>query len=223
MTEYEIKLSNNHFLINDGNVWLLVDTGGNKSFCETGQITLCGKRFPVSTYVQFYAHVDAEYVSNNVGEHVSGLIGMDILSQFAIKFDLPAGKLTFGCPTDGLTPISPGAGSGFVSMNMTINGHQAHVLLDSGAPTSYVSPFLTEGLQSIGTKIDFSPLTPNSPFETPIFEFPATFAGNDFTMQAGHLPNELERQVSGLGFDGAVGFEVLSRFPLVIADGCVWV
>jgi hypothetical protein len=108
-------------------------------------------------------------------------------------------------------------------MNMTINGHQAHVLLDSGAPTSYVSPFLTEGLQSIGTKIDFSPLTPNSPFETPIFEFPATFAGNDFAMQAGHLPVELERQVSGLGFDGAVGFEVLSRFPLVIADGCVWV
>lgn len=223
MTEYEIRLSNNHFLINDGNVWLLVDTGGNKSFCETGKITLCGKRFPVATYVQFYAHVDAEYVSNNVGEHVSGLIGMDILSQFAIKFDLPAGKLTFGCPTNGLTRVSPGAGTGYVSMDMTINGYQAHVLLDSGAPISYVSPLLTEGLEPVGTKIDFSPLIPNSPFETPIFEFPATFAGNAFTMQAGHLPKELERQVSGLGFNGAVGFEVLSRFPLVLADGCVWV
>ena len=223
MNEYEIRIANKHILINDGNVWLLVDTGGNRSFCETGRITLCGKRFPVANYIQFYARVDAEYVSRNVGEQVSGLIGMDILSQFAIKFDLPAGKLTFGCPTDGLTLVSPGAGRGFVSMNMTINGHQAHVLLDSGAPISYVSPFLTEGLTSIGTTIDFSPLTPNSPFETPLFEFPATFAGNDFTMRAGHLPDDLERQVSGLGFDGAVGFEVLSRFPLVIADGCVWV
>jgi hypothetical protein len=223
MTEYEIKLSHNHFLINDGNVWLLVDTGGNSSFCETGQITLCGKRFPVPTFVQFYAHVDAEYVSNNVGEHVSGLIGMDILRRFAIKFDLPAGKLTFGCPTDGLTRVSPGAGTGYVSMDMTINGHRAHVLLDSGAPVSYVSPFLTEGLESVGTKIDFSPLTPNSPFETPIFEFPAIFAGNAFSMQAGHLPKDLEQQVSGHGFGGAVGFEVLSRFPLVLADGSVWV
>ena len=223
MNEYEIRIANKHILINDGNVWLLVDTGGNRSFCETGRITLCGKRFPVANYIQFYARVDAEYVSRNVGEQVSGLIGMDILSQFAIKFDLPAGKLTFGCPTDGLTQVSPGAGRGFVSMNMTINGHQAHVLLDSGAPISYVAPFLPAGLTSIGTTIDFSPLTPNSPFETPLFEFPATFAGNDFTMRAGHLPDDLERQVSGLGFDGAVGFEVLSRFPLVIADGCVWV
>lgn len=223
MNEYEIRISNKHILINDGNVWLLVDTGGNRSFCETKQITLCDQRFSVPTYVQFYARLDAEYASRNVGERVSGLIGMDILSQFAIKFDLPAGKLTFGCPTDGLTQVSPGAGRGFVSMNMTINGHQAHVLLDSGAPTSYVSPFLTEGLQSIGTKTDFSPLTPNSPFETPIFEFPATFAGNDFTMQAGHLPKDLERAVTSYGVDGAVGFEVLSRFPLVIADGCVWV
>ena len=223
MTEYEIKISNKHILINDGNVWMLVDTGGNRSFCETKQITLCGERFSVPTYVQFYTRVDTEYVSNNVGEHVSGLIGMDLLSRFAIKFDLPAGKLTFGCPTDGLTPVSPGAGRGFVSMNMTINDHQAHVLLDSGAPISYVSPFFTEGLQSIGTGIDFSPLIPNSPFETPLFEFPATFAGNAFTMKAGHLPDDLERQVSGLGIDGAVGFEVLSRFPLVIADGCVWV
>ena len=220
MNEYEIKISRNHILINDGNGWLLVDTGCPSSFHESGSICLCGKSFTVSTSVM---GVDADYVSGKVGERVCGLLGLNILSRFAVKFDLPAGKLTFGCSTDGLTRIPSGTKREYKYVEMTINGHLAHMLLDSGAQISYVSPFFTEGLQPVDIMIDFSPLLSEDTFKTPIFEFPATFAGNDFMMQAGHLPVELERQVAGLGFDGAVGFEVLSRFPLVIADGCVWV
>ena len=60
-------------------------------------------------------------------------------------------------------------------------------------------------------------------FETPIFEFPASFAGIGFTMKAGHLPASLQMMLSFLGVDGVVGMEILKRFSVTICDGKIWV
>lgn len=218
MTEYDIKLADGHVLIDGGNGWLLVDTGSPLSFHESGRIILCGQSFSVPTEL---LNTDADYLSEHINECVGGLVGMDILGTFGVKFDLPAGKLTFGCPTDGMTRIPSHTGLGYVSMDMTLNGRPVRVILDSGAPISYVSPSITEGLTPIGYKTDFHPTA--GVFETPIFEFPASFAGKDFTMQAGHLPGLMGMSVSLLGVKGIVGLEILSRFPLAIADGSVWV
>ena len=60
-------------------------------------------------------------------------------------------------------------------------------------------------------------------FETPIFEFPASFAGHPFGMRAGHLPSLIRTTLSFIGVDGVIGMELLKRQPLLIADGGVWV
>ena len=60
-------------------------------------------------------------------------------------------------------------------------------------------------------------------FETPIFELPASFAGQAFTLRAGHLPDGIQMMVSVLGADAVVGLEILGRFPVAVVGGRVWV
>ena len=220
MTEYAIKLTNGHVLINDGEGWLLVDTGSQYSFRESGHILLDGD-YPVP---RSYSRADADYVSAMVGERVGGLIGMDILGRYGFKIDIPSMKFTVGCSTEGLTLVPSLIRDGRVIVEMTINGFTAKLLLDSGAPISYVFPRFTEELVPVGKEKDFSPMLPgDGTFETPIFEFSAVFAGKEFMMKAGHLPPRLESQVASTGCEGAVGLEITRRFPIVIADGGVWI
>lgn len=220
MTEYDIKLSLGHVLIDGGNGRLLVDTGSPLSFHESGRIILCGESFSVPTSLP---GADADYVSEKVHDRVGGLVGTDILGHFGFKFDVPAGKLAFGPSIEGMRRLPSRTVMGYLLMEMTVNGRTAQVLLDSGAPVSYVSPSLTEGLAPVDHVVDFNPMVPGDTFETDVFEFPASLAGKDFVMRAGHLPPLLEMQVNVLGVQGVFGMEILGRFPLAVVDGGTWV
>ena len=219
-TVYNIILSLDHILVDTVDGILLVDTGSPMSFHENSLIRLGGEAFPVPTSLM---GVDSSYIAEKVGEHVSGLLGMDIISRTGMKIDVPGRQLTLCPSTDGMNRIPSGLGMGYMSIEMVVVGKPARVILDTGAPTSYVSRSFTEGLTPIGQVTDFNPLVPGDTFETPIFEFPASFAGKEFTMKAGHLPGSLQMMLSVLGVDGVVGMEILKRFPVTIADGSVWV
>ena len=220
ITVIDLHLSCGHILFDGGEGLLLVDTGSPFSFHESGRIRLCGEEFPVPTSLM---GVGSAYVSEKVGEPVSGLVGMDIIGSLGLKIDVPGGRLTFCPSTEGMTPIPSGTADGYVSMEMLLAGRPARVLLDTGAPTSYVSPSFTEGLAPVDRVTDFNPMVSGNTFETPIFELPAAFAGEDFTMRAGHLPSRLQMMVSMLGADAVVGLEILRRFPVAVAEGKVWV
>ena len=218
--EYNIILSRDHVLIESVAGIVLVDTGSPMSFHENGLIHLGGENFPVPTSLM---DVDSSYIAEKVGVHVSGLLGMDIISRLGMKIDIPGGKLSFHPSTEGMTRLPSRHGMGYMSVEMVLAGRPATIILDTGAPTSYVSGSFTEGLTPIGQVTDFNPLVPGDTFETPIFEFPASFAGNDFTMKAGHLPGSLQMMLSVLGVDGVVGMEILKRFSVTIANGSIWV
>ena len=220
MVEFNIILSRDHILINSDGDILLVDTGSPMSFHENGSIHLGGEVFPVSTSLM---RVDSAYVADKVRQPVSGLLGMDIIGRLGMKIDIPGGKLSFSPSTDGMSRVPSGRGLGYMSMEMTLAGRPARVILDTGAPTSYVSESVTSGLNPVGRVTDFNPLVPGDTFEAPVFEFPASFAGNEFTMRAGHLPDTLQMTLSLFSVDGVVGMEILKRYPVAIADGGVWV
>lgn len=219
-TNYDIILSRDHILIDSVDGILLVDTGSPMSFHENGMIRLGDDKFLVPTSLM---GVDASYIADKVGERVTGLLGMDIISRMGVKIDIPAGKLSFHPSTDGMTCLPSRMGMGYMSVEMVLAGNPARIILDTGAPTSYVSGAFTEGLNPIGQVTDFNPLVPGDTFETPIFEFPASFAGIGFTMKAGHLPASLQMMLSVLGVNGVVGMEVLKRFSVTISDGNIWV
>ena len=217
--EFDIILSQDHVLIDCAGGMLLIDTGSPFSFHENACIQLGGEAYPVPTSLM---GVNAAYIAEKVGQPVSGLLGMDIIGRTGLKIDIPGGKLSIFPSVDGMVQIPSGMGMGYVSVEMTLAGKPARVILDTGAPTSYVSRSFTEGLDPVGRTTDFNPLIPGDTFETPVFEFPASFAGNAFPMKAGHLPGTLQGMLSMLGADGVVGMEILKRFAIVIADGRVW-
>lgn len=215
--EYNIRLSRGHVLIDGGEGLLLVDTGSPLSFHELGRIRLCGGEYQVPTSLP---GADSDYVSDKVGERVAGLVGMNILGPLGMKVDIPEGELTFHPSTEGTAPVPSGvSGLKYVYADMTVAGRPARVILDTGAPVSYISPSFTKGLAPVGHITDFNPMVPGDTFETDIFEFPASFAGRDFQMRAGHLPPLFTRMLSMLGVDGVVGMEIFGRFPVVIAGG----
>ena len=218
--EYNIILSHDYILIESVGGILLIDTGSPMSFHENGLINLGGEEFSVPASLM---GVDSSYISEKVGVHVSGLLGMDIISRLGMKIDVSGGKLSFNPSTEGMTRLPSRMGMGYMSVEMVLTGKPAKIILDTGAPTSYVSASFTEGLDPIGQVTDFNPLVPGDTFETPIFEFPASFAGKGFTMRAGHLPASLQMMLSVLGVDGVVGMEILKRFTVTIAEGSIWI
>ena len=215
--EYDIRLSRGHVLIDGGEGLLLVDTGSPMSFHELGRIRLCGGEYSVP---ESLPGAGADYVSGKVGERVAGLVGMDILGPLGTRIDIPGGKLTLQPSTEGTAPVPSGvSGLGYVFADMTVAGRPARVILDTGAPVSYISPSFTEGLVPVDHVTDFNPMVPGDTFETPVFEIPSSFAGRDFQMRAGHLPGFFTGMLSMLGVDGVVGMEIFGRMPVVIADG----
>lgn len=219
-TEYRIQTVRGHILLTDdrGSV-VLLDTGSPFSFHADGVIALGGETFNVGTSLM---GADSAYVTENVGTKVDGLVGLDILGLCGLLIDVPGGRVVTAHPTDGMTCVPSGLGFGYVAVDVDIRGRRAKLILDTGAPTSYVSPSLTDGLAAVDTVTDFNPMVPGGTFETPIFKFAASFGGRTFRMRAGHLPSELHAMLSLIGADGVVGMELLKRQPLLIAEGRVW-
>ena len=225
MKEYKIELVSGHILIvDDRGSKVLVDTGCPLSFHSDGVIAIDGKTVKVPTTLVV---ADSDYVTKHVGTKVEGLVGMNILDRKGVLIDVPGGRMVVGHPTDGMTRVPsrcmriPIVGEGYMCVDMDINGKQVEVIVDTGAPVSYVTPSLTEGLAAKETVKDFNPIV--GEFETPIFEFPAAFAEQTFEMRAGHLPKVMQMEIGLLGIDGVVGMELLKRQPLLLAEGSVWI
>ena len=219
MTEYKIEIVRGHILVSDDrSSKVLIDTGSPLSFHAEGVVALGGETFNVPTSLM---GTGSDYVTENVGTHVDGLVGMDILGN-GILIDVLNERIVLGHPTDGLTHVPSQGLLGYMAAEMDIRGRKAKVIIDTGAPTSYVMSSLTDGLTAVDTVTDFNPMVPGGTFETPIFKFPVSFAGQSFEMRAGHLPPLLSTTLSLLGVDGVVGMELLRHRPLLIANGGVW-
>ena len=221
MTEYILRLSQGHLLFTDDNgSCVLVDTGSPLSFHSSGEISIGGDTAFVPKSL---LNVNADYITDNVGVRVEGLLGMDIIGRLGLLIDVPGGRLVFGYPTSGMRLLPSSVFMGYLLVDMTIRGEVVKVFLDTGAPVSYVSPYLTEDLTPIDTITDFNPLMPSDTFETPIFEFQASFDEEVFTMKAGNLPTLMQTMISILGVKGVVGMEIFKRKRVLVADGGVWV
>jgi len=79
---------------------------------------------------------DLSALSRDLGVRVDGLIGLDVLARANFHIDYSEKELAFGDP-DRLAlavPIESEAAMALVTMR--INGHQIHLLLDTGAATT---------------------------------------------------------------------------------------
>lgn len=218
--EYGIIDVGGHILVRDdrGSV-VLIDTGSPGSFHKDGVVALGGEIFEVPASM---TTVDSGYISEKIGACVDGLAGMDILGG-GLLVDVPGGRVVVGSRPGGKTRLPSGTILGCVTVEMEILGRRVKAVIDTGAPVSYVMPSLTRGLAPVGHVADFNPAVPGGTFETDVFEFGASFAGEEFTMRAGHLPGHFAMALSLIGADAVVGMELLKRFPVLFHDGGIWV
>lgn len=218
MKEYDIILHNGHILVAEDGGILLIDTGSPASFHSDGRFSLAGETFSVPRSLM---NVNADYLSDKVGIRAKGLVGMDVIGRLGMAVDLPAGKLTFGAGTQGWGRI-PSSTFGVAAMDVTVGGRPARVALDTGAPTSYIARTYTEGFRQVGTATDFSPFSRADSFEVPVYELPVGVAGRQMTMRLGIPPADVGCMMTLCGLDGAVGLELFSRTPVLVAGGGVW-
>ena len=220
MKEYRLQIVSDHLLIESEGGLVLVDTGSPMSFHKDGVISLCGDAYNVPRSLM---NVNAAYVSDKVGTEVSELLGMDIIGKYDTLIDVHQGTITFGCNLEGCSTVPSFTIQGCIGVYMLVDGKEAKVFVDTGAPTSYIGNSFTNGKVAVDTVSDFSPMASNETFETPVYELSAEFAGKAFTMKLGNLPGELAMMLSFLGADGAVGMELLKRFPIIISKGQVYI
>lgn len=220
MTEYSIKNVKDHILIELDGGLVLVDTGSPLSFHEDGRMNFCENEIYLSTTL---GPVDSHYMSEKLGVTVKGLLGMDLISPYAMTVDVKGGVLTFdnGCDTEGWTPVLSSRVFGYMTVPIEVAGKPAKVILDTGAPTSYILSAFNPDAAPLEYVKDFYPTLGD--FDTPVYEQPCSFAGGEFNIRFGNLPAGLNLAVSVIGAQGVVGMELLKRFKFMIADRRVFV
>ena len=224
MKTYPIITAKDYILIDTESGTLLVDTGCPLSFQEDGEIKICDESFSVISSISALGiSLSPQYLTEKLGIHVSGLVGMDLLGRFSLEINAPAGVLVFGHPDDNWRRIPSSIKMGYATLEMTLEDKGATIILDTAAPISYVNPSYTQNLTQIGRKTDFWPMSQPDTFETPIFKLRASVADNDFDVQAGHLPGNGIKMLSLIGIGGVIGGDILKRGPVLLHDGGIWI
>lgn len=159
--------------------------------------------------------VDLDDVSRRVGRTINKLLGTDRMMpgpmlidyrNCLIEFD-HSGDDKFSCEL----PCRMLAGIPVVTIK--IAGAERQMFLDTGAPTSYISSAITDGMMSTGVALDFHPQA--GEFETKTFALETEIADFKGQIAYGNLPSAIA-QYEQVGCDGIIGYDLFSRFAVLL-------
>ena len=170
-TNCPFKLINDHPILMDNGQNILVDTGSPISIYPSGILAIGENGISVQSSVP---SVSTNYISEKVGCEIHALLGMDIINRMPTLFSLKDGLMFLdddaNYPNHFKTyPLSPLSG-GLVAITISVNGQEANMIVDPGAPISYIRPEFLSGLASAGVMDDFSPFIGDFHTETFICE-----------------------------------------------------
>ena len=161
----KLFMFNNHPVVQIDGQYFIIDTGSPFSFKFDGtrEMQICGQSFTLSA-----PHCTKRDVDTLTGADISGLIGMNVISKTGLTIDLKNGILEFSS-NDQIDPGKTSAVLSFelfellgakyiitndISSDVPLN----HVIIDTGAPISYVSSRLLPMLTPTGEHYeDLSP------------------------------------------------------------------
>jgi len=208
MTRYPLsKRCDYYFIEIEGRLWLL-DTGAPLSFGDSDEITISDRSFPISGD---YFGLNAEALGELIGLDCEGLLGMDVLGQFDVIFNLPEGHITVSserldCDS---TPVQLSDVMGVPIVECTIADVRQRLFFDTGAKISY----LVGGDSLVGSPsgdvIDFYPGFGEFTTSTQFVEI--GLDGIHLEERVGSLPELIEMTLQMAGVDGILSGEVLSR------------
>ncbi len=186
---YKLYLLNRHLFVDLPEGRTLIDTGAPLSSSTSGRLTWQNQNHGVNK--GGYMGFTFDQLSAEIGAQVDALLGMDLLAQTTLLFDVAHRTLTAGDEMPAgfkaqayeLAPMSD-----LPLFHMPLNGQPARVLWDTGAQYGYVTDrkFVTGKKAEPGFK-DFSPMfgdlnIPQS------YLLPFTLAGHDLLETVGEAP-----------------------------------
>jgi hypothetical protein len=182
--KYELEVIKGVPVINADDKKLLIDTGSPMSLATGGSVGLTGNEFQVHTNLP---GVSLESISKSLGSRIDGLIGMDILQDFAITLDYANRYVEFDADEFEGDEVDLKLVMTMPIIEISVNGKNEEVIFDTGADLSYIlntsqySDFKTDEQYD-----DFNPAVGD--FTTPVYVIPVNFEnGEKFDVRFGSL------------------------------------
>jgi hypothetical protein len=212
MGNYLYQRVHGHIIVNlDGRLCVL-DTGSALSI-GAYPITIKGREFDVH---DSYLDVTCDYLSQEIGTDVEGLIGADIISQFTLGIYPDEHRVQFDeRPAEGAIVVPIGNFMGVPIVKFACNAKVLPAFFDTGAPLSYLLAEELQGLQPEGVQEEFYPLIGN--FLTPVYHLPIKVGGECHTLRFGCLPEELRPMLEAGGVKAILGTELLKHFGMCLS------
>lgn len=186
---YKLYLLNRHLFVDLPEGRTLIDTGAPFSSSTSGRLTWQNQNHGVNK--GGYMGFTFDKLSAEIGAQVDALLGMDLLAQTTLLFDVAHRTLKAGDEMPAgfkAKPYELAPMSDLPLFHVPLNGQPARVLWDTGAQYGYVTDrkFVTGAKALTGFK-DFSPMfgdlhIPQS------YVLPFTLAGHDLLETVGEAP-----------------------------------
>jgi hypothetical protein len=186
---YKLYILNRHLFVDLPEGRTLIDTGAPFSSSTSGRLTWQNQNHGVNQ--GGYMGFTFDQLSAEIGAQVDALLGMDLLAQTTLLFDVAHRTLTAGDEMPAgfqaqayeLAPMSD-----IPLFHLTLNGQPARVLWDTGAQYGYVTDQkFVAGAKALPGFRDFSPMfgVLNIPAA---YVLPFTLAGHELLETVGEAP-----------------------------------
>lgn len=216
MDTFSAQLLDGHIIIRMNTFNYIVDTGSPFSFGRGSTIVIGGKTFTIN--ISGAMGLTVESINSLSGLQVDGLIGMDILKHFDIRFT--RNQVTFSW-----TPIHHADAAikipivetmlGVPVINLHIDHEDRRMFFDTGAKISYLSDELLVG-DPAGQAEDF--YISIGTFTTNIYKIDVSIGGRVETLTFGSLPSSI-RSLTEMGrTKGIIGTELLKKYSLILSN-----
>ena len=194
---YKLYLLNRHLFLDLPEGRTLIDTGAPFSSSTTGRLTWQNQNHGVNQ--GGYMGFTFDKLSAEIGVQVDALLGMDLLAQTTLLFDVSHRKLTAGdeMPAGFKAQAYEHAPMSDIPLfRVTLNGQPARVLWDTGAQFGYVTDrrFVVGAKPLPGFK-DFSPMFGDLAIPQS-YVLPFVLAGHDLLETVGEAPQVVGGGVS---------------------------
>jgi hypothetical protein len=192
-------------LLDEANRKIIVDTGSPISFTDVSTIEFLNDRY------SRYNHPLLAMIQKYLSTQISGLIGMDILSQVDVsfKYDRRMGRWIV---EPWQTDVSVGDRfnveyyGGVPVVEAIVDGKRGKFFLDTGATISFLRKGWIDHQPYIGEAEDFFPTL--GIFSTDLYRCQLKFANRTFSDSMGVMPDGLEVLIPDW-IDGIIGLNVL--------------
>lgn len=211
---YPLAMEAGHLITAAQGKRYLIDTGSPVSL-GSQPIRLTGREYPVLAEVGPGMAVAA--LAEMAGLSFDGLIGMDILGGFDVALSVRESRVML---SEASIDLSAGEAADFASslpvVNCRTGGQGLCMVLDTGAPLSYLTEEQLVGWPEDGEAEDFHPMLGRFRVRTRRVE--VEWMGVSCAMSVGSVPESLERVLSAVGAAGILGTAILAQSDLMLSQ-----